>query len=299
MGGRGNCGSSCPRSCAGSRSPRRRRGGGRRRAGAGAAVRVGRRLPRRPPAGRGDDADRDPLDGGAGARQPPATRLEPALGRCSPPARTRSPARPSDARRAARGGRRRRRRRRAWSRSSAARSPACGARAALAAAVAGARRSRSTRSTSSPAPYRYCTTFSSRPGVAAIAIWRSPLTAIGDSLIVVGDPRATKVHVHTDDPGPRSRPASAGALAASRWPTHGALARAHAAPAQRAASAARPATALVAVTAGDERGGGLPPRRRREWCWWRAARVRGTRTRQRDRRRRRRGGGRRCVVLPR
>ncbi len=52
-----------------------------------------------------------------------------------------------------------------------------------------------------PSPYRYCTSYVvSGPGVA-MAELETALHAIGDSLIVVGDPEATKVHVHTDDPG--------------------------------------------------------------------------------------------------
>ena len=52
-----------------------------------------------------------------------------------------------------------------------------------------------------PSPYRYCTSYVvSGPGVVAAEL-EAALTAIGDSLIVVGDAEATKVHVHTDDPG--------------------------------------------------------------------------------------------------
>jgi len=49
--------------------------------------------------------------------------------------------------------------------------------------------------------YRYCTTFVVEgEGLDAQALERE-LGALGDSLLVVGDPSALKVHVHTDDPG--------------------------------------------------------------------------------------------------
>ena len=52
-----------------------------------------------------------------------------------------------------------------------------------------------------PSVYRYCTSYVvAGPGVDAAGL-EAALSAIGDSLIVVGDPDATKVHVHTDDPG--------------------------------------------------------------------------------------------------
>jgi dihydroxyacetone kinase-like predicted kinase len=52
-----------------------------------------------------------------------------------------------------------------------------------------------------PSPYRYCTVFVvegrglDRDGL------ETQLEALGDSLVVVGDETALKVHVHTDDPG--------------------------------------------------------------------------------------------------
>ena len=52
-----------------------------------------------------------------------------------------------------------------------------------------------------PSVYRYCTSYVvSGPAVDPAGL-ETALTAIGDSLIVVGDADATKVHVHTDDPG--------------------------------------------------------------------------------------------------
>ena len=52
-----------------------------------------------------------------------------------------------------------------------------------------------------PSAYRYCTSYVvSGPAVVAPEL-EAALMAIGDSLLVVGDSEATKVHVHTDDPG--------------------------------------------------------------------------------------------------
>ncbi len=50
-------------------------------------------------------------------------------------------------------------------------------------------------------PYRYCTTFMIEgEGLDSDGIERE-LEQLGDSLLVVGDPEALKVHVHTDEPG--------------------------------------------------------------------------------------------------
>lgn len=50
-------------------------------------------------------------------------------------------------------------------------------------------------------PYRYCTVFVVEgDGLDAEAL-EGELERLGDSLLVVGDPTALKVHVHTDDPG--------------------------------------------------------------------------------------------------
>ena len=49
--------------------------------------------------------------------------------------------------------------------------------------------------------YRYCTVFVVEgDGLDAVAL-EAELEPLGDSLFVVGDPSALKVHVHTDDPG--------------------------------------------------------------------------------------------------
>ncbi|MDP9231157.1 MAG: DAK2 domain-containing protein [Actinomycetota bacterium] len=52
-----------------------------------------------------------------------------------------------------------------------------------------------------PSRYRYCTTFVVEgDGLDAPGL-ESELDRLGDSLLVVGDPEALKIHVHTDDPG--------------------------------------------------------------------------------------------------
>jgi hypothetical protein len=52
-----------------------------------------------------------------------------------------------------------------------------------------------------PSRYRYCTTFVIEgEGLDATAL-EPELERLGDSLLLVGDPSALKVHVHTDDPG--------------------------------------------------------------------------------------------------
>jgi DAK2 domain fusion protein YloV len=49
--------------------------------------------------------------------------------------------------------------------------------------------------------YRYCTTFVIEGEALDAATLETELERLGDSLLVVGDPSALKVHVHTDDPG--------------------------------------------------------------------------------------------------
>ncbi len=49
--------------------------------------------------------------------------------------------------------------------------------------------------------YRYCTTFVVEGDDLDAAALEAELDKLGDSLLVVGDPSALKVHVHTDDPG--------------------------------------------------------------------------------------------------
>ncbi len=49
--------------------------------------------------------------------------------------------------------------------------------------------------------YRYCTVFVVEGENLDLGRLERELAPLGDSLMVVGDPRAVKVHVHTDDPG--------------------------------------------------------------------------------------------------
>jgi dihydroxyacetone kinase-like predicted kinase len=52
-----------------------------------------------------------------------------------------------------------------------------------------------------PSRYRYCTTFVVEGDALDAEALEPELERLGDSLLVVGDPSALKVHVHTDDPG--------------------------------------------------------------------------------------------------
>ena len=49
--------------------------------------------------------------------------------------------------------------------------------------------------------YRYCTTFMIEGDDLDSDAIEAEMLQLGDSLLVVGDPEALKVHVHTDDPG--------------------------------------------------------------------------------------------------
>ena len=72
--------------------------------------------------------------------------------------------------------------------------------------VRGGRPSAATRSTRSSPSYRYCTGSSSRARRSTRTSWKTRAREDRRLAPVVGDDRALKVHVHTDDPG-------AGALA--------------------------------------------------------------------------------------
>ena len=52
-----------------------------------------------------------------------------------------------------------------------------------------------------PSRYRYCTAFVVEGEALDAGVLEAALERLGDSLLVVGDPTALKVHVHTDDPG--------------------------------------------------------------------------------------------------
>jgi len=53
----------------------------------------------------------------------------------------------------------------------------------------------------SSSTYRYCTNFAVTGSALDPGEWITPLEAIGDSVLVVGDAATLKVHVHTDEPG--------------------------------------------------------------------------------------------------
>ena len=57
--------------------------------------------------------------------------------------------------------------------------------------------------------YRYCTVFVVEGERLDAAALEQELTPLGDSLLVVGDARALKAHVHTDDPGAALRAGTA------------------------------------------------------------------------------------------
>ena len=59
--------------------------------------------------------------------------------------------------------------------------------------------------------YRYCTVFVIEGEQLDAEGLERELEQLGDSLLVVGDPTALKVHVHTDDPG------AALSLGGPRW----------------------------------------------------------------------------------
>src|SRR6185437_6685670 len=52
-----------------------------------------------------------------------------------------------------------------------------------------------------PSRYRYCTTFVVEGEQLDAASLEAEVETLGDSLLVVGDSEALKIHVHTDDPG--------------------------------------------------------------------------------------------------
>jgi DAK2 domain fusion protein YloV len=51
-----------------------------------------------------------------------------------------------------------------------------------------------------PSAFRYCTTFIVEDATAPLDSLENQLSQLGDSLLVMGDTRQAKVHVHTDDP---------------------------------------------------------------------------------------------------
>ena len=97
--------------------------------------------------------------------------------------------------------------------------------------------------------YRYCTNFAVTGEGLDPADWIEALEAIGDSVLVVGDQRTLKVHVHTDDPERATALfADAGSrLARSTWPT--CTSRSSSAPS--GSPSRRTRAACVAVVAGE------------------------------------------------
>ena len=165
-----------------------------------AARRDRRGLPRRAPPGRGDDALGHPRARRGGGGAAPAIRSRSAS--CSSSScgagRRRSRARPTSCRscatrasstRAARGcrapARRRRRRHR--------RADAGGAAVEEPTGIEAIHQELSR--------YRYCTVFLIEGEELDREALEAQLEQLGDSLLVVGDENAIKVHVHTDDPG--------------------------------------------------------------------------------------------------
>jgi len=100
--------------------------------------------------------------------------------------------------------------------------------------------------------YRYCTVFVVEGEALDVDGLESELAKLGDSLLVVGDESALKVHVHTDDPG------RALSLGVARGTIEGVeIANMHVQTQQRENRLLRPvpdaaeATAVVAVSTGD------------------------------------------------
>ena len=97
--------------------------------------------------------------------------------------------------------------------------------------------------------YRYCTVFVVEGDGLDLDGLEDELEKLGDSLIVVGDPSALKVHVHTDDPG------AALSLGAAQGVMEGVeIANMHRQTEERESacwSSSRRETEVVAVVAGD------------------------------------------------
>jgi uncharacterized protein len=102
--------------------------------------------------------------------------------------------------------------------------------------------------------FRYCTNFAVTGDQLDAHRWRDELEALGDSVLVVGDPHTLKVHVHTDDPE-----AATGLFAGVGDISHLDVADMHAQVAERArrlggngtAPAAQAVCGTLAVAAGD------------------------------------------------
>ena len=136
-----------------------------------------------------------------------------------------------------------------------------GERGAAAGDPALRRRRASTRSTTPTRAYRFCTNFIvTGEGLDGRLVRAASSSALGDSVLVVGDEATLKVHVHTDDPD------AAKALFDDAGEVEQRGHRRHARAGRRPAGAARrpAAPAVVAVASGDGmRDDVRGPRRRR------------------------------------
>ena len=100
--------------------------------------------------------------------------------------------------------------------------------------------------------YRYCTVFLIEGKGLEREALEAELEQLGDSLLVVGDESAIKVHVHTDDPARRSSVGTrSGRSAASRSPTCTSRPGTRRAAPRRRARGAAAQCGVVAVVAGD------------------------------------------------
>ncbi|WP_217914036.1 DAK2 domain-containing protein [Miltoncostaea marina] len=102
-----------------------------------------------------------------------------------------------------------------------------------------------------PSRFRYCTTFLVEGEAIDLPALEAALLPLGDSLLVMGDARRAKVHVHTDAPERAAAAAAAwGAVDGVRWDD---MRRQEAERAARIARRAHPAArcAALAVAGGD------------------------------------------------
>ena len=103
-----------------------------------------------------------------------------------------------------------------------------------------------------PGPYRYCTTFLIEGDDVDRDRVESLLEPLGDSLLVVGESPVYKVHLHTDDPGAAlSIGVAAGSVGGVEVADTRAQTRQRTLRLLAGGEHPRPATALVAVAAGD------------------------------------------------
>ena len=103
-----------------------------------------------------------------------------------------------------------------------------------------------------PSRYRYCTSFLVEGAAIDLAALEGALTALGDSLLVMGDATRAKVHVHTDAPERAAAAAGAwGTVDGLRWDD---MRRQEAERSARLARRERPAAACAALVVADGEG---------------------------------------------